>query len=211
MSTGDHNLRRKNGAVGGVVALIAVGMLGAAYAAVPLYQLFCQVTGFKGTTRVASAAPGAVGDRVITVRFDANLAQGMPWQFAPAVPKVSARVGEEVLAFYVATNPTDRTILGTATFNVAPFKAGPYFDKVQCFCFSQQTLKPGQTESMGVSFFIDPAILKDRSLDDITEITLSYTFFEVPMQQAAAVAAPRAAGPAGGNTGDAPVDAKPVR
>ena len=209
MSTGDHNLRRKNGAVAALVTLVAVGMVGASYAAVPLYRLFCQVTGFKGTTRVASAAPGAVGNRVITVRFDANVAQGMPWQFAPVESKVNVRVGEEVLAFYIATNPTDRTILGSATFNVAPFKAGPYFDKVQCFCFTQQTLKPGQTENMGVSFFIDPAILKDRSLDDVTEITLSYTFFEVPMQQAAA-AAPRAGGPAGGNAGDAPVDAKPV-
>lgn len=204
------SLRRRNGMVGAAVALGAVAMLGAAYAAVPLYRMYCQLTGYGGTTQVAKAAPGVISDRKITITFDANTGKGMPWTFEPAVRHVSVGIGEETLAFYVATNPTDHAVQGSATFNVAPAKAGSYFAKIECFCFTQQVLQPGETESMGVTFFVDPAILKDRDMDDVTEITLSYTFFEVPMQQAAA-AATKVSGPAGGGAGAAPVDAVPVR
>ena len=163
---------------------VVVAMLGAAYAAVPLYRLFCQVTGFGGTTQVAAMAPGQVGQRIIVVEFDANTAGAMPWDFRPAQRRVDVRVGEQGLAFYTATNSTNRSVTGQATFNVAPAKAGRYFSKVHCFCFNDQTLQPGQTVEMGVTFFIDPAILDDPNLNDVNRITLSYTFFETGRAQA---------------------------
>ena len=160
-------------------------MVGAAFAAVPLYRVFCQVTGYGGSTNIAAMAPGhIVADRQITVKFDANLARGMAWDFRPAQRQVSVAAGEESLVFYVATNPTDRTITGSATFNVSPAKAGKYFSKIECFCFTEQVLVPGQTVDMGISFFVDPEIVNDRYLDDVTEITLSYTFFEVLRENA---------------------------
>ena len=162
-----------------VAAGVVVGMMGAAYAAVPLYQMFCQVTGFGGTTQVAEKAPVAAGERVITVRFNADTARGMPWQFRPQQRAVSLKVGEQALALYEAVNPTDRHIVGTSTFNVTPLKAGPYFSKIECFCFTEQALAPGQSIDMPVSFFVDPEISNDRNLDDVKTITLSYTFFEV--------------------------------
>jgi len=162
-----------------VAAGVVVGMMGAAYAAVPLYQMFCQVTGFGGTTQVAEKAPVAAGERVITVRFNADTARGMPWQFRPQQRAVSLKVGEQALALYEAVNPTDRRIVGTSTFNVTPLKAGPYFSKIECFCFTEQALAPGQSVDMPVSFFVDPEISNDRNLDDVKTITLSYTFFEV--------------------------------
>ena len=162
-----------------VAAGVVVGMMGAAYAAVPLYQMFCQVTGFGGTTQVAEKAPVAAGERVFTVRFNADTARGMPWQFRPQQRAVSLKVGEQALALYEAVNPTDRHIVGTSTFNVTPLKAGPYFSKIECFCFTEQALAPGQSVDMPVSFFVDPEISNDRNLDDVKTITLSYTFFEV--------------------------------
>ena len=170
--------RRRNAGTAIVLAGVAAGMVGLAYAAVPLYQLFCQVTGFGGTTQTAGSAPGVTGDRVMTVRFNADTAGGFAWDFRPAQREVSVRIGEEALAYYRATNDTDRIIAGTATFNVTPYKAGPYFDKIDCFCFERQILTPGESKEMAVSFFIDPDILEDRNLDDVTTITLSYTFFE---------------------------------
>ena len=191
-------LARKNAIVGMVTGGIAIAMVGAAFAAVPLYRLFCQVTGYGGTTQVAAAVPGATGDRTFTVVFDANVAKLMPWEFYPEQRQVTVRAGEEGLAFYVARNPTDRAITGQAAFNVTPLTAGKYFSKVQCFCVDNQVLAPGQTEEMGVAFFVDPAILKDRSMIDVKVITLSYTFYEVPGQQAdlAGAANVRAAEPA---------------
>ncbi len=162
-----------------VAAGVVVGMMGAAYAAVPLYQMFCQVTGFGGTTQVAEKAPVAAGERVFTVRFNADTARGMPWQFRPQQRAVSLKVGEQALALYEAVNPTDRHIVGTSTFNVTPLKAGSYFSKIECFCFTEQALAPGQSVDMPVSFFVDPEISNDRNLDDVKTITLSYTFFEV--------------------------------
>jgi cytochrome c oxidase assembly protein subunit 11 len=162
-----------------VAAGVVVGMMGAAYAAVPLYRMFCQVTGFGGTTQVAEKAPVAVGERIITVRFNADTARGMPWKFQPQQRAVSLKVGQQALALYEAANPTDRRIVGTSTFNVTPLKAGPYFSKIECFCFTEQALAPGQSIDMPVSFFVDPEISDDRNLDDVKTITLSYTFFEV--------------------------------
>jgi len=178
-----------------IAGLAALGMVGAAFAAVPLYRVFCQVTGYGGATNVATMAPGhIVADRQITVRFDANVARGMPWDFLPAQRQVSVAAGEEALVFYVATNPTDRTITGTATFNVSPAKAGKYFSKIECFCFTEQVLVPGQSVDMGITFFVDPEIVNDRYLDDVTEITLSYTFFEV-LKENADLGAPGAMSP----------------
>ena len=155
----------------------------------PLYQLFCQVTGLGGTTQVAESLPEVISERVMTVRFNADVDPDLPWRFRPTQKAVEVQVGEPGLAFYEATNLAERAVAGTAVFNVTPLKAGQYFSKVQCFCFDQQSLKPGETMEMGVSFFIDPAILEDRNLDDVTTVTLSYTFFESSEQAAVDCAA----------------------
>lgn len=176
-----QNRRNRRTAI--VLAGVAAGMVGMAYAAVPLYQLFCQVTGFGGTTQTAVVAPGRVGERVMTVRFNADTAGDMPWRFRPVQREVTVRIGEETLAFYEARNTTDRTVAGTATFNVTPHKAGPYFDKIDCFCFEYQVLAAGERADMPVSFFIDPEILNDPDLDDVKTITLSYTFFEADVDE----------------------------
>lgn len=172
--SGAGGIRRTGLIAGGV----AVAMLGLAYASVPLYRLFCQVTGFGGTTmRVdENAAPNAV-DKVIKVRFDANIAPGLAWTFKPVQTQATVRIGERKMAFYQATNLTDKPITGMATYNVSPDTAGGYFMKIHCFCFDQQTLQPGETVDMPVSYYIDPAILEDASARRIDEITLSYTFF----------------------------------
>jgi cytochrome c oxidase assembly protein subunit 11 len=162
-----------------VLALCAIvaAMVGLTAASVPLYRLFCSVTGYGGTTQVARQAPGVVADRMITVRFNTDVSPQLPWRFDPPAAPVKVKVGETALVFFRARNDSDRAITGQATFNVAPDKAGLYFDKIQCFCFSEQRLNPGQEAEMPVSFFVDPAIMKDRNLDDIDTITLSYTFF----------------------------------
>lgn len=171
--------RRSNNSLAlSLVALVAgMGML--AYASVPLYRLFCQVTGFGGTTQVAEAAPATVSDRQVTVRFNAYLHGGLPWDFKPVEKHVAVNVGQQHLISYTAENLANTPVKGTATFNVTPLKAGQYFSKIQCFCFEEQTLQPGQKVSMPVSFFVDPAIEDDPNLDDVTTITLSYTFFQV--------------------------------
>jgi cytochrome c oxidase assembly protein subunit 11 len=171
---GERGIRRTGFIAGGV----AVAMLGLAYASVPLYRLFCQVTGFGGATiRVdENAAPKAV-DKVIKVRFDANVAPGLAWTFKPVQTQATIRIGERKMAFYQATNLTDKPITGMATYNVSPDTAGGYFMKIHCFCFDLQTLQPGETVDMPVSYYIDPAILEDASARRIDEITLSYTFF----------------------------------
>ncbi len=160
-----------------VLGGVACGMVGLSFAAVPLYDLFCSVTGFGGTTQTAEAAPAAVGERVMAVRFNSDVANDVPWRFKPSQREVELRVGEVVLAFYTATNESNRTILGSATFNVTPLKAGVYFTKVDCFCFEEQVLRPGESAELPVTFFIDPEIVNDRNMDDVTTITLSYTFF----------------------------------
>ncbi|MDH3242402.1 MAG: cytochrome c oxidase assembly protein [Alphaproteobacteria bacterium] len=175
--------KRANRAVAFSAAVVAVLMVGASFAAVPLYRIFCQVTGFAGTTQVADrSAAEAVkqGSRVITVSLIGNVNAQLPWSFQPVNPKVTLRVGQNALVYYRATNVSSEPITGVATFNVTPHKAGPYFAKVACFCFTEQTLKPGESVDMPVTFYIDPELVKDRNLEEVTDIALSYTFFRAP-------------------------------
>jgi len=181
VTTFDAETNRKNAQTGALAILAACAMLGLGYAAVPLYDLFCRVTGFGGTTQVATQAQAnaaaTVGTtREISIRFDASLARDMPWEFAPTQSTDTVRIGQRDIATYVARNDTGRAITGTATFNVEPWQAGAYFNKIQCFCFTEQTLQPGQEVTMPVLYYIDPAILEDDTIADVEQITLSYTF-----------------------------------
>lgn len=177
--TGATGLRRRKALVAWAVGGVAMVMVGASFAAVPLYDLFCRVTGFAGTPSVASAPRTAVAsDRVIKVRFAAVTNPALEWEFAPVQAEIPVRVGASALAFYTARNLTDRPLVGTATFNVTPLKVGAYFAKVDCFCFTEQYLPPAGSADLPVSFFIDPAILTDRDMDDVRTITLAYTFFD---------------------------------
>lgn len=160
------------------------GMLGLSYAAVPLYRLFCQVTGYGGTTQVAAETPTTVVDQTVTVRFNADVGKGMPWRFRPAQRSMTLRLGEEGLAIFIAENPTDEAIVASATFNVTPQKAGIYFNKIECFCFTEQRLGPGERVEMPVSFFVDPALLDDPNVREVKTITLSYTFFKLANEPA---------------------------
>jgi cytochrome c oxidase assembly protein subunit 11 len=178
--------RRRNAAVVLLSLGVAAGMAGLAYASVPLYRLFCQVTGYGGATQQAAQAPAVVPGTAITVRLDANVNSGLPWRFAPEQPQVRLALGETVTMRYRAENLSDQPIVGTATFNVTPFTAGQYFDKIECFCFTEQRLAPGQSAELPVTFFVDPAILDDPETKDIQTITLSYTFFRAADQGAAA-------------------------
>lgn len=152
-------------------------MIGLSFAAVPLYDLFCKVTGFGGTPQVVDAATKPVGERVMTIRFNADVSGDMPWSFEPVQREVKVKVGEEKLVFYRATNRSAQAIVGTSTFNVTPDIAGIYFNKTQCFCFTEQLLRPGETIDMPVVFFVDPDLAKDRKLENVATISLSYTFF----------------------------------
>lgn len=158
-------------------AAIVVGMLGVSFAAVPLYRIFCQVTGFGGTTQRTETAPSEILNRKITIRFDSNVARDLPWKFKPVQRTVEINIGKTALVFYQATNNSDKPVTGTASFNVTPEVAGRYFSKIECFCFTEQLLAAGQVVQMPVQFFIDPEIINDASARDIQEITLSYTFF----------------------------------
>lgn len=171
-----HALIGKNRRMMAALLAVVALMVGGAYAAVPLYRIFCQLTGFGGTTNVAERPSEAVSARVMHVRFDA-MVNGVPWAFQPLQREIRTHVGENTLIYYRAENRSDRPVTGTATFNVTPLKAGQYFSKIQCFCFTEQRLAPGESAEMPVAFFIDPAIEKDRNLDDVTTITLSYTFY----------------------------------
>lgn len=167
--------------VASICGLVVAFMLGASYAAVPFYDWFCRVTGFNGTTMVASGAPasGPIG-RKISVRFDANVAPGLPWKFVPEQSEVEVRIGEVLTVFYTVTNQSARTTHAQAAYNVAPLTVGSYFQKINCFCFTEQTMKPGETREMAVVFYVDPAIVKDRDQKKLNTITLSYTFFKLP-------------------------------
>ncbi|WP_298724141.1 cytochrome c oxidase assembly protein [uncultured Ferrovibrio sp.] len=160
-------------------AAVVAGMVGLSFASVPLYDLFCRVTGFGGTPQRAESAPAIAKpqEQLITVRFNADTGRDMPWKFQPAQREVKVKPGEETLIFYRASNPTDKPIVGQATFNVTPDKAGQYFNKIACFCFEEQRLEPGQTVDMPVSFFVDPDMLTDPKTREVHTITLSYTFF----------------------------------
>ena len=167
----------RNGRTALIVVSASLGMLGLAYASAPLYRLFCQATGFGGTTQRAETGASLVLDREVTVRFDASVAPDLPWAFKPEQVSQELKVGETQLAYFEAKNLTNLPLKGRATFNVTPAKAGIYFKKIHCFCFDEQVLQPGETVSMPVSYFIDPKIADDPNLDDVETVTLAYTFF----------------------------------
>ena len=179
-----------------VLALVAALMLSLSFAAVPFYDWFCRVTGYGGTTGVAEVAPDVILDRTVKVRFDASREAGMPWEFKAQQVEMTLRIGENGLAFYEAYNPTDKPVAGTASYNVMPDQAGLYFIKIQCFCFTEQILQPGERIVMPVSFFVDPAIMDHEEASQIEEITLSYTFHQTPLtDEQAAFYAPAAPAP----------------
>ncbi|MEM6625905.1 MAG: cytochrome c oxidase assembly protein [Pseudomonadota bacterium] len=156
---------------------VSLAMLALAFAAKPLYDTFCRVTGFGGTTRVATAKPSAVLDRQVSIRFDANVSPETPLKFRPVEHSHPIRLGETGLAFYEVTNTSDEPVEAIATYNVAPHKTGPYFNKLECFCFEDRVFAPGETMKLPVVFFVDPALNKEAYLDDVRTITLSYTFY----------------------------------
>lgn len=168
-------------------AMVGLGMLALGFASVPLYRIFCEQTGFGGTTRRAEAATQvevATG-HTMSIRFDSNIAPGMPWQFHPERPTQTVTVGAKSMAIFIAKNMSDRPVTGTAAFNVTPLQAGAYFTKIQCFCFTQQTLQPGQEVRMPVLYYVDPKILDDPDNRDTQQITLSYTFYPVEQDKKA--------------------------
>ena len=169
----------KNARIAWTLVLVTAGMLGMAYAAVPLYQAFCKATGFAGTPLVAQSDDRPVIARTVKVRFDTNVDPGLAWRFEPEQRQVTVHLGEEKLVYFRATNLSQRPIVGAANYNVTPERTAGWFNKIQCFCFTEQTLKPGQTVDMPVVFFVDPKILKDDDTKDVHEITLSYTFYPV--------------------------------
>lgn len=164
-----------------VLVGVVLTMGGLGFASVPLYDLFCRVTGYGGTTQQASVASDEILDRTINIRFDASLSSEMRWEFKPVQTQMTVRIGETGLAFYEAYNPTDRPIAGQASYNVFPFTAGGYFNKIACFCFTEQVLQPGERIQMPVTFFVDPEIVDDPDGKFVEEITLSYTFYEIDL------------------------------
>ena len=167
---------------------LVVVMGGLAWASVPFYDWFCRVTGFSGVTAVASGDSEIILDKTIKIRFDASLERDMPWDFKPVQREMTLRIGETGLAFYEAYNPTDRPVAGSASYNVAPFDAGGFFAKIDCFCFEEQVLQPGERVQMPVTFYVDPAIVEDRDAKYVKSITLSYTFYEIDLPQEAQAA-----------------------
>jgi cytochrome c oxidase assembly protein subunit 11 len=167
---------------------VVVTMGALAWAAVPFYNWFCRVTGYGGVTNVASTAGGEILDRTITIRFDASTDRDMPWEFKPMQRQMKLRIGEEALAFYEAYNPTDKPIAGQASYNVAPYSAGNYFYKIECFCFTEQILQPGERIEMPVTFYVDPEIVDDRDAKYTNHITLSYTFHQIDLPEEAQAA-----------------------
>jgi cytochrome c oxidase assembly protein subunit 11 len=166
--------------VAGICGLVVVLMVGAAYAAVPFYNWFCRATGFNGTTQVATSAPSSGPlARTIAVRFDSNVAGGLPWKFEPEKTEIEVRIGEVVTVYYTVTNQSARATTGQAAYNVAPLTVGSYFEKINCFCFTEQTMAPGETREMPVVFYVDPSIAADHENDGLNTITLSYTFYPV--------------------------------
>jgi len=169
--------RRRDVVVAAACGVFVAAMVGAAYAAVPFYTWFCRVTGFAGTTQVASAGPTQVLDRRITVRFDANVVGGLPWKFTSERTTLDVKIGEVVTVLYRVTNESARETVGQAVYNVAPLNVGAYFQKINCFCFTEQRLKPGETRDMPVVFYIDPALARDADQETLDTITLSYSFY----------------------------------
>jgi cytochrome c oxidase assembly protein subunit 11 len=175
--------QRRDRTIAIVCVAIVLGMVGLSYAAVPLYRIYCQATGYAGTTQRAAKPSERVLDRTLTVRFDANVSPGLPWRFEPLQRRLDVKIGENTLAFYRATNTSDKPVTGMAVFNVAPDAAGSHFNKVQCFCFTEQRLEAGQTVDMAVSFYVDPGWVEDEDTKDFSELTLSYTFYPAQKSQ----------------------------
>ena len=186
----DQRKLRRDLAVAACCGVFVAAMVGAAYAAVPLYSWLCRTTGFAGTTQVAQQAPGHVLGRTIAVRFDSNVGPGLPWKFEPEQNEIKLRIGEVATVNYKVVNEAARTITAQASYNVSPPQAGAYFDKINCFCFTEQTMKPGETRELTVVFYVDPEIAKDRDQDTLNTITLSYTFYRQPEQAAPVADAP---------------------
>jgi cytochrome c oxidase assembly protein subunit 11 len=162
---------------------LVVFMAGLAWASIPFYDWFCRVTGFGGTTSVSEVVSSTILDQTIKVRFDASLERNMPWEFTPVVREMELRIGETGLAFYEAFNPTDKPVAGSASYNVAPYAAGGFFSKIDCFCFEEQILEPGERIQMPVTFYIDPDIVTDRDAKFVHSITLSYTFYQIDLPE----------------------------
>ena len=194
------DLRKRNRRVGLMAGALVVGMVGLSFAAVPLYDLFCRVTGYGGTVQRTGERPTQVGEQQVTIRFNAVTQTNLPWRFRPEQASVTLRVGEEGLAFYTAENLSDRPVTGVAVYNVTPEKVGRYFHKVACFCFDEQTLEPGQRVDMPLTFWVDPRIAEDPNTRDVRVITLSYSFFRT-MADAERAGALANAGPHVGRAG----------
>jgi cytochrome c oxidase assembly protein subunit 11 len=177
---GSRRALGRDAMVASICGFVVVLMVGASYAAVPFYNWFCRATGFNGTTQVATAAPAAAPlARKVSVRFDANVAPGLPWKFEPEQTEIEVRIGEVVTVLYRVTNQSARTTTAQAAYNVAPLTVGAYFQKINCFCFTEQTLAPGEKREMPVVFYVDPALVADHENDGLNSITLSYTFYSV--------------------------------
>lgn len=183
MQNPHDDLTRKNARTGLIVLGVVFCMVGMAFASVPLYSLFCRVTGYGGTTQVSAALPGTVLDRTVTIKFNGETDRNMPWVFRPEQREIKVKLGQKGLASYWAKNPTSRPVTGTAIYNVTPLKVGQYFHKIQCFCFNEQTLQAGADMPMPVLFYVDPAMNDDPNMDDVTTITLSYTFYRAESKE----------------------------
>jgi cytochrome c oxidase assembly protein subunit 11 len=194
--------RRRDIIVAFACGCVVAGMVGAAYAAVPFYNWFCRTTGYGGTTQVAEKAPGYVLDRKVTVRFDSNVTSGLPWRFEPERNTIEVRLGEVVTVYYKVINEAARDTWGQASYNVTPPTVGIYFTKINCFCFTEQHMKPGETRDMAVVFYVDPKLVKNSELDDLKTITLSYTFYAIkPPERPVAQSSPLVPAKAGTQDG----------
>ena len=171
---------RRDMIVAAACGVFVAAMVGASFAAVPFYNWFCRTTGFGGTTQVAEKAPDHILGRTLTIRFDSNVAPGLPWKFEPEQNEIKVHIGEVATVHYKVINQAAREISGQASYNVSPPQVGAYFDKINCFCFTEQRIKAGETREMAVVFYVDPDIVKDRDQDDLNSITLSYTFYRLP-------------------------------
>ena len=165
--------------VASVCGFVVAFMVGASYAAVPLYNWFCRTTGFNGTTQVATSAPASSLERTISVRFDSNISGGLPWKFEPEKTSIDVKIGDVVTVYYTVTNQASRATTGQAAYNVAPLTVGSYFQKINCFCFTEQTFAPGEKRELAVVFYVDPKLAENHDFDTLNSITLSYTFFPV--------------------------------